>query len=80
MTCGRCNTFFCWVCGTRLDPALPYIHYQDPKSKCYRKLYQGMFEDEDNEDEDIDFPAMYLGDDSDDDDFYDEDFVIDLDL
>ncbi|XP_053598157.1 E3 ubiquitin-protein ligase RNF14 [Microplitis demolitor] len=79
MTCGRCNTYFCWVCGTRLNPSMPYFHYQDPQSKCYKLLYQGMVIDDEDDDE-IDFPAVYLDYDSEDDDLSDEDFVIDYDI
>ncbi|XP_015124119.1 E3 ubiquitin-protein ligase RNF14 isoform X2 [Diachasma alloeum] len=81
MTCGRCNTYFCWLCSSRLNHETPYSHYQDSQSKCYRMLYRGLIEDEDSDD-DIEFNAVYMDYDSDDDDddFYDDDFVIDLDI
>ncbi|XP_011314639.1 E3 ubiquitin-protein ligase RNF14 [Fopius arisanus] len=82
MTCGRCNTYFCWLCGSRLNHETPYVHYQNPQSKCYKMLHHGLVEDEDSDDE-IDFNAMYLdfdSDDNDDDELYDEDFFIDVNV
>lgn len=69
MTCGRCNTYFCWICGIRLNPQLPYLHYQNPESKCFNKLYHGLIVDEEEGPD-----ADYLEDDDldeDDDDFDD---------
>lgn len=81
MTCGRCQAYFCWTCGDRLNKEKPYLHYENPQSKCYMKLYQGLMGDDDEDDEDFEYPAVYLHYDSeDDDDYSDDDFVIDLDL
>ncbi|XP_043925214.1 E3 ubiquitin-protein ligase RNF14-like isoform X1 [Protopterus annectens] len=33
MTCGRCGSFFCWVCLAHLKQN-PYDHFQDPDSPC----------------------------------------------
>ncbi|KAK0093349.1 hypothetical protein PV326_013774 [Microctonus aethiopoides] len=73
MTCGRCNTFFCWTCGVRLDHNNPYVHYRSPDSKCFNKLYLGLIdeEDDDYEDEDEAFDYVYYDED-------DEDFLIDF--
>lgn len=73
MTCGRCNTFFCWTCGVRLDHNNPYVHYRSPDSKCFNKLYLGLIdeEDDDYEDEDEAFDYVYYDED-------DEDFFIDF--
>ncbi|XP_063981477.1 E3 ubiquitin-protein ligase RNF14-like isoform X2 [Diachasmimorpha longicaudata] len=68
MTCGRCNTYFCWLCGSRLNHDTPYSHYQDPRSKCYRMLHHGLFGDDDSDD-DIELDAVYIDYDSDDDNF-----------
>ena len=27
ITCWRCSTNFCWLCGDRLNPARPYAHF-----------------------------------------------------
>lgn len=55
MVCGKCNTFFCWLCGVRLDPVVPYKHYYDSKSRCYNLLFQGMqYEDNDDINDDDD--------------------------
>ena len=74
MVCGRCNTYFCWICGERLNTRLPYLHYQNPESKCFNKLYYGLIgdEDDDEDDDDDDYNAVYLDLDSEDDDFYEE--------
>lgn len=59
ITCGHCNTFFCWLCNTRLDPRDPYQHYRNPNSSCFNRVNQGIL--------------MNLGDDDDDDDEIDDD-------
>ncbi|XP_043473027.1 E3 ubiquitin-protein ligase RNF14-like [Leptopilina heterotoma] len=58
ITCGHCNTFFCWLCNTRLDPRDPYQHYRNPNSSCFNRVNQGIL--------------MNLGDDDDDDDIDDD--------
>lgn len=40
MTCKRCNTHFCYRCGTRLDPAQPYRHFNTPGQPCYMRLFE----------------------------------------
>ncbi|XP_051171593.1 E3 ubiquitin-protein ligase RNF14-like [Leptopilina boulardi] len=70
MACGHCNTFFCWLCSTRLDPRDPYQHYRNPNSSCFNRVNQGILMnlgDDDDEDDEVD--------DSDDDD--DPTFVVD---
>lgn len=75
MTCWKCNTFFCWVCKTKLNRDDPYLHYRDPSSKCFNMLYHGMVSDD--EDDDINDFVVLLETDSDDDGYeysdYDED-------
>ncbi|XP_043925212.1 E3 ubiquitin-protein ligase RNF14-like [Protopterus annectens] len=36
MTCARCGTSFCWICGTRLKQH-SYKHFKDPSVKCSLK-------------------------------------------
>ncbi|XP_071445338.1 E3 ubiquitin-protein ligase RNF14-like [Hetaerina americana] len=51
MVCWKCNTMFCWLCQTRLNPDAPYLHFNSPGSPCYNLLFQGVQEEEnDNED------------------------------
>lgn len=46
MTCSKCHTFFCNICGDKLNKNDPYEHYNNPMSSCYAKLFQGMVNDE----------------------------------
>lgn len=55
MTCSHCGTYFCWLCGIRLDPGAPYLHFRNPESKCFDMLYHGMVPDEPDDDDDDDF-------------------------
>ncbi|XP_034943250.1 E3 ubiquitin-protein ligase RNF14-like [Chelonus insularis] len=66
MTCNKCNTYFCWTCGAQLSRSMPYFHYQNPQSKCFQKLYQGVVYEEEDEDDEIVFPALEQDFDSDD--------------
>lgn len=52
MTCSHCGTYFCWLCGMRLNLTAPYLHYSNPESKCYEMLYRGVIPDEMDEPED----------------------------
>lgn len=80
MTCSNCGTYFCWLCGTRLNPETPYIHFRNPDSKCFNMLYRGVIPDEPDDDDDFDFHAEYLDYYSEDEEYiYDEDFVLELD-
>ncbi|KAJ2123741.1 hypothetical protein IW147_002334 [Coemansia sp. RSA 720] len=38
MTCSRCNTHFCYLCGSSLDSSHPMAHFNNSKSNCYAKL------------------------------------------
>lgn len=54
MTCSHCGTYFCWLCGTRLNPEAPYLHFRNPESECFNMLYRGVILDElDDDDDDI---------------------------
>ncbi|XP_054267521.1 E3 ubiquitin-protein ligase RNF14 [Macrosteles quadrilineatus] len=50
MICRKCNTNFCWLCLARVSSLNPYLHYQDPKSKCFNLLFEGIEGIEDIED------------------------------
>lgn len=54
MACWRCNTYFCWLCSTILDHSSPYEHFRNVDSKCYNLLYQGIIDDEDEDEENLD--------------------------
>ncbi|KAF2826163.1 RWD-domain-containing protein [Ophiobolus disseminans] len=42
MTCAQCETHFCYLCGSWLNPDHPYQHYNDPKFKhCFQRLMDG---------------------------------------
>ncbi|KAL0101551.1 hypothetical protein PUN28_018994 [Cardiocondyla obscurior] len=74
MTCSHCGTYFCWLCGTRLNPEAPYLHFRNPESECFNMLYRGVVPEELDDDDDFDFPAEYL-------DYYseEEDFGLEFD-
>lgn len=81
MTCWKCNTYFCWICGQKLNAQEPYLHYRDPGSKCFNMLYHGLIpNDEDDEEDDFLVLGIYDFDDNipdfSDDDDYDDDIVI----
>eukprot|EP00092_Neocalanus_flemingeri_P032850 GFUD01035727.1.p1 GENE.GFUD01035727.1~~GFUD01035727.1.p1 ORF type:complete len:851 (+),score=264.61 GFUD01035727.1:38-2590(+) len=42
ITCWRCNTNFCWLCGLKLPQANPYTHFNVQGGKCYGALFQGV--------------------------------------
>ncbi|WWC66318.1 uncharacterized protein I206_100219 [Kwoniella pini CBS 10737] len=39
MTCGRCNSHFCYRCGDPIKPTDPYKHFNTPGKSCYQKLF-----------------------------------------
>ncbi|TPX38025.1 hypothetical protein SmJEL517_g00028 [Synchytrium microbalum] len=41
MTCKFCNSHFCYLCGQFLLATNPYGHFNDRKSKCFGKLFEG---------------------------------------
>lgn len=55
MLCSRCDTHFCYLCSSWLDPSNPYRHYnQQPNGKftsCYMRLWE--LENGDGDDVDI---------------------------
>ncbi|XP_071787062.1 E3 ubiquitin-protein ligase RNF14-like [Asterias amurensis] len=57
MACSQCRSFFCWICLKILSHAIPYKHFNDPKSKCFNQLFTGTVpnanRDFDNEYEDV---------------------------
>lgn len=46
MTCSRCRSFFCNICGLLLNPKEPYFHFNDPESSCFGKLFVGLIDGE----------------------------------
>ncbi|KAH3668198.1 hypothetical protein OGAPHI_001952 [Ogataea philodendri] len=45
MTCSRCRTYFCNLCGEFLSKTDPYLHYNDPSNGCFRRLFDGLVQD-----------------------------------
>jgi len=41
ITCWRCNTHFCWLCGLKLPQVNPYTHFNVQGGKCFGALFQG---------------------------------------
>ncbi|CAG8492359.1 5975_t:CDS:2 [Racocetra fulgida] len=42
MLCTRCETHFCYLCGLWIDPKEPYQHFNDSKSPCNQRLFDGV--------------------------------------
>eukprot|EP00090_Calanus_glacialis_P004158 TRINITY_DN13072_c0_g1_i1.p1 TRINITY_DN13072_c0_g1~~TRINITY_DN13072_c0_g1_i1.p1 ORF type:complete len:850 (+),score=253.12 TRINITY_DN13072_c0_g1_i1:36-2585(+) len=42
ITCWRCNTHFCWLCGLKLPQVNPYTHFNVQGGKCFGALFQGV--------------------------------------
>ncbi|KAL8686795.1 MAG: hypothetical protein Q9218_006859 [Villophora microphyllina] len=40
MICFKCNTHFCYLCSSWLDPGNPYQHYNTQKNACYMRLWE----------------------------------------
>lgn len=70
MTCSKCKTYFCWLCGKKLSKEDPYYHFHNPKSECFDRLYNGLIPNEEDEEDDLELHAMYM-------DYLYEDFDID---
>lgn len=47
MTCFKCGTYFCWLCGKQLSPTNPYRHYSEKGSACYDRLFPPDYMEED---------------------------------
>ncbi|KAI4476388.1 hypothetical protein M0802_014875 [Mischocyttarus mexicanus] len=79
MTCFKCHTYFCWLCGRKLNPQAPYLHFRNPESPCFNMLYHGLIPNEDDEEFDFMYPGL-LDDNmlgfSDDEDHEDGDLLI----
>ncbi|KAI9790643.1 MAG: translation termination inhibitor protein itt1 [Peltula sp. TS41687] len=39
MVCFKCQSHFCYLCGTRLDERNPYKHFNMPDLACYMRLW-----------------------------------------
>ncbi|CAF0833456.1 unnamed protein product [Brachionus calyciflorus] len=46
MTCSKCNCYFCWLCLDQLSKADPYSHYNRENSKCFEKLFEGVYQND----------------------------------
>lgn len=55
MTCSKCQCYFCWLCMNMLSKADPYSHFNDSKSKCFDKLFEGIVQNQENDNDDGDF-------------------------
>ena len=77
MVCGKCGTFFCWLCEECLNPRAPYKHFSNPASKCYNLLFYGIpaLDDDDDDDRWWNDAGVFVqnADDYDDDDYDVED-------
>lgn len=41
ITCAQCQSHFCYLCSTFLDPYHPYEHFNTPGEFCYQRLWEG---------------------------------------
>ena len=46
MTCTQCNSSFCWICDAPLPRVDPYMHFRPGQSSCAGKLFEGILNDE----------------------------------
>jgi len=61
MTCNKCGTHFCYLCGNKLPNINPYSHFSLTGGECFNQLFEGVedldeefdfvFDDEDSEEE-----------------------------
>ena len=42
MTCPKCETHFCYLCGSKLNQQDPYRHFRNIGSSCHRNLFEGI--------------------------------------
>lgn len=49
MTCSKCNSYFCWLCLSKLPKVDPYAHFNLLSSECYMKLFEGEIQPNDNQ-------------------------------
>ena len=54
ITCWRCSTNFCWLCGEQIRASNPYAHFNVVGGNCYGALFQGVIDDDNDDDEDFD--------------------------
>lgn len=40
MICFKCDTHFCYLCGSYLDKSNPYQHYNTKKNGCFMRLWE----------------------------------------
>ena len=40
MRCFQCKTHFCYLCGSWLEVANPYLHFNKPGTACYQRLWE----------------------------------------
>ena len=52
MTCTKCRSHFCWLCGKILNPQNPYVHFNVTGSSCFNRLFEGVEMDDDDFDDD----------------------------
>lgn len=46
MKCQICQQNFCYLCGLDLYKENPYVHFNDYRSPCYGRLFEGIITDE----------------------------------
>eukprot|EP00094_Tigriopus_californicus_P008652 TCALIF_08340-PA protein Name:"Similar to RNF14 E3 ubiquitin-protein ligase RNF14 (Homo sapiens)" AED:0.05 eAED:0.05 QI:59/0.85/1/1/1/1/8/113/640 len=55
MTCNKCNTHFCYICGDKISHINPYTHFNVAGSDCAGRLFEGITEEEMVRFEDLQF-------------------------
>ena len=79
MICSKCHCYFCWLCMKVLSKNDPYSHFNSSNSECYEKLFEGVVNNAENDNEDRDFREFEINFDDDEDDDEDFDFEDDED-
>ena len=49
MTCTKCRTHFCWLCGKIVSQQNPYSHFNVLNSSCFNRLFEGAVLDDDDD-------------------------------
>ena len=81
MTCTKCHCYFCWLCLNKLSKVDPYSHFNLRSSECFERLFEGVVNEngEQQRELEVDLDADTTDDEDDDNEDGDDDEDDDLD-